>query len=251
MAKPQGDPNARPVFIMDTNVFLDIHSCHDVKRDFDKLHSELGDAAVDDPKIVYRRARARESMLLAMYLHKIKGTTMSLRHEAIELLMKCAPPKPGGTEMEGDFTRVFAHFVQPFCLRGWNSVVTTEHGSVRRNDADRAHVALAKSRSIPLVTNEGASEDGSVDDSKLIRVEARAAGVTVLTPRQAFESLINEEEEIESFLARFKDRAPNYLARRGIRDRMGDVLAWVFGLYRFILRGEVEGHDAPAAVRLR
>lgn len=235
---------------MDTNVFLDIHSCHDVKRDFDKLHGEIGDAAVDDPKIVYRRARARESMLFAMYLHKIKGTTMSLRHEAIELLLKCAPPARGGTQMEGDFTRVFAHFVQPFCLRRWNAVVTTEHGDVRRSEADRAHVALAKARGIPLVTNEGAREDGSLDETKLIRAEAHGADVTVLTPRQAFQGHINEEEEIEAFLARFKDRAPNYLDRRGIRDRMGDVLTWVFGLYRFILRGEVEGRDTPAAIRV-
>lgn len=235
---------------MDTNVFLDIHSCHDVTRDFDRLHCEIGDAAVDDPKIVYRRARARESMLFALYLHKSKGTTMSLHHEAIELLLQCAPPARRDAQMEGDFTRVFAHFTKPFCLRGWNPVVTKEHGEVRRNAADRAHVALAKSRAIPLVTNEGASEDGSIDESKLIRVEARAAGVTVLTPRQAIEGLINEQQEIESFLARFRERAPNYLARRGRRDRMGDVLTWVFGFYRFILRGEVEGREVPAAIRL-
>lgn len=93
-------------------------------------------------------------------------------------------------------------------------------------------------------------EDGSIDETKLIRTEARAAGVTVLTPREAFAGHIDEEDEIEAFLTRFRERALNYLARRGFRDRMGDVLTWVFGLYRFILRGEVEGRDVSCAVRV-
>lgn len=215
------------------------------------VFAEVGEAALTDRKIIYRRARAREATILAMHLHRRKQTTMSLQHEVLAQLQRCSPPTPGGTAMEGDFTRVFVHFVQRFCVRGWNSVFTREHGNVERSAADRAHVALARARSIPLVSHEGYGEDGSLNDSALIRREAINAGVRVLTARQAFEEAgINEEEEAEAFLARFHDRVPNYLQRRGIDDRMGAVLDWVYGLYRFILRGEVEGRETRVPVRI-
>jgi hypothetical protein len=249
-AKAFGDPNAPPDFIVDTNVWLDIHSCHDVSENFDALHAQIGDAAIDDPAITYRLARARDAALLAMYFHKIKATTMALTHEAIELLRRRSPPAPGGSDLRADFTRAFAHFVHPFCLRRWTSVITTEHGMVNANAADRAHVALARARSIPLISNEGLRRDGTIDHSKLIRVEAAAAGVTVLTPRQVFENQINEEEEIEAFLTRFRERVPVYLERRGIRDRMGELLGIIIGMYRMTLRGEVEGRDTPVRVRI-
>jgi len=52
-------------------------------------------------------ARVRESMLLAMYLHNTKSTTLSLRNEAIEdVFQRRAPPAPGGTSMKADYTRV-------------------------------------------------------------------------------------------------------------------------------------------------
>ena len=44
--------------------------------------------------------------------------------------------------------------------------------------------------------------------------------------------------------------SPVYLARRGKRDRMGDVLSWVFGHYRLILRGEAEGRETPVSVKV-
>lgn len=61
------------------------------------------------------------------------------------------------------------------------------------------------------------------------------AGVTILTPREPSAGHIDEEEEIEAFLTRFRERAD---------------LTSVFGLDRFILRGEVEERDVSCAVRV-
>jgi hypothetical protein len=239
-----------PELVMDTNVFVDIHSCADVTEDFNRLYTTLGNAALDDPAITYRIARARESMLLAVYLHTTKSTSLALRHEAIGILERRSPPARGGTSMTADHTRVVAWFVKDYCLRGWNSVVTTAHGKVEGSAADRALVALAAEKSIPLVTTEGYSRDGSIDETRLIRREARAQGVTVLTPREYYAGKMDETAEIDAFLQRFYDRVPVYLERRGKRDAMHKLLANVHGFYRFVLRGEVEGRTTPVRVRV-
>ncbi len=241
---------ALPDVVMDTNVFVDIHSCADVTEDFNRLHATLGAAALDDRAITYRIARAREAMLLAMCLHKTKATSISLRHEAIAILERRSPPARGGTSVEADHTRVFAWFVKDYCLRGWNPVVTTAHGKVERNAADRAHVALAAEKGVPLVSTEGYGRDGSIDETKLIRREARAHNVTILTPREYYAGKIDEDEEIAAFLQRFEDRASTFLERRGKRDAMPTLLSNVHGFYRFVLRGEIEGRDEPVRVRV-
>ena len=69
--------------VTDTNVMLDIYSCHDVSLNYDALHGRIGVAALDDPSIVYRRARARESLFLAMHFHKVKAVTYSLHSERV------------------------------------------------------------------------------------------------------------------------------------------------------------------------
>ena len=86
------------VAVLDTNAFLDVYSCHDVLRDYEALYTNLGQAAAEDPKCVYRRARARESLLLAIYLHQLQGATVTLQDELLKQLEGAAPPRtPEGT----------------------------------------------------------------------------------------------------------------------------------------------------------
>jgi hypothetical protein len=232
--------------VLDTNVFIDIHSCHDLKGTFDRLHSSLGDAAIDEPVVEYRLRRARESLLLAMYLNKISATTYSLHNEAVELLMLKAPPSPGGHAMESDFTTVFVHFVKDYVLPDWSPTMPTEPGSEASNEADRALVAYAKDNGLPLITNEGNTPDGIIDEK--MRKLARDAGVAVFAPFEFYDGKINETEEVDAFLARFRHEAPRYLSARNERDEMWKVLQWIEGYYRMVLRGEVAGRDAPIHV---
>lgn len=49
--------------VIDTNVMLDIYSAADWHQEYER--GALGD--IDGPRALYRRARARDSLLLAMY----------------------------------------------------------------------------------------------------------------------------------------------------------------------------------------
>jgi hypothetical protein len=69
--------------VLDTNAFLDVYSCHDVFRDYEALYANMGQAAAADPKCVDRRAR--ESLLLAIYLHQLRVATVTLQDELLEV----------------------------------------------------------------------------------------------------------------------------------------------------------------------
>src|SRR5580704_11789456 len=182
-------------------------------------------AALDDPSIVYRRARARESLLLAMHFHKVKAQTYSLHSEVLYLLLKRVPPAPGGQTTESDFTTVFLYFVKDYLLPDWDTQMPTQPGSEAGNDADEAYVAFAKEHRLPLITNEGYEQNGIVD--KRMRKLAKDAGVSVFAPREFCAGKIDEAVEIEDFLQRFKEQAPVYMEARKKElgeDKIGEVL---------------------------
>ena len=81
-----------------------------------------------------------------------------------------------------------------------------------------------------------------------MRKLAKDAGVEVFTPREFYVNKIDETEEIEVFLRRFREGAERYLeARRGDLgpDKGYEVVSLMDGYYRHILRGETEGRDVP------
>ena len=228
--------------VTDTNVLLDVHSCHDLTTTYNLLHAKLGEAARDDLAVVYRRARARESLLLAMHFNKIKAATYSLHFEPVDLLTKRAPPAPGGATMESDFTTVFLHFVKDYVLPDWNMQMPTKPGNESKNDADKAYIDFAKQHGLPLITNEGYGQNGFVEEK--MRKLARDAGVAVFAPREFYQGKIDEAAEIQDFLRRFKEQAPTYIEahrKKHGEDKIGEVFAWIYGYYRMILLGEVEG----------
>ncbi len=127
ISMPTEDEKTRVDAVVDTNVLLDIHSCHDAMDSYNKAHALLAAAAIDDPSVVFRRARARESLLLAIYFDKIDAVTHSLHNEAVDRLVDRSPPAPGGTSIASDFTMTFVHFVKDHVLPGWDSKIVSPH----------------------------------------------------------------------------------------------------------------------------
>jgi hypothetical protein len=171
-------PQPKFVAVVDTNVILDTHSVHDVMGAYDKRFSDR-----DAPELVFRRGRARESLLAMIYLNKIKATTFSLHSELLDQLTKVAPPDATpGTVFEADFTRMFIWFVKDYVLPDWDSQVATKPGGERANAADAALVEAAKEFGVPLITNEGFTKDGYGEGK--IGKRASVAGVTWYHPRK-------------------------------------------------------------------
>lgn len=214
-------------------------------------YAELGEGAVDQEPMVYRRARARESLLLCMHLHGSWSDTLSL-HEALAQLMAKAPPDQLASSFETAFTTIFIWFVKDYVLPRWEMLVPTQPGTEKGSAADRAYVESAKSGGLPLVTNEGFTPSGIVDQG--LRKRAKTAGVPVFTPREFYDGKINEAVEIGGFLTRFRDQAPRYLAahweRIGKKDKSDELLTLVFGVYRHVLLGETEGRSTPVRVSM-
>ncbi len=118
------------VAVLDTNVKLDMYSCHDVTRTYDSAFSTLGKAAASDPQVSYRFARAKEALLLAVYLNKLGAATFNLHHETIELLTKTVPPTAvGGQSFEAEFVVFFLHFVRDYLLPNWLPVMPGQPGT--------------------------------------------------------------------------------------------------------------------------
>ena len=98
---------------LDTNVLLEIFSIHDLVNKYD----EIGGANVDASALVFRRARARESLLLAMHLNATNACTFSLDHEFKKLLLARVPPATG--QFTSHFTTWFVNFVTERLLPSW------------------------------------------------------------------------------------------------------------------------------------
>jgi hypothetical protein len=164
--------------VVDTNVMFDIASCHDLSTsDEDDVNSVVS---------VYRRQRARDAVILAMLFDRDKVTTFNLWGETAELFHKIVDPSDN-TSIETIFTTTFAHFTKDFVLPDWTMAVDpASQAELRSNAADQALVDIAKARGVPLITSEGFAPAG-LYEAKIIK-KARAAGVTVMTPRRDLRS---------------------------------------------------------------
>jgi hypothetical protein len=151
--------------------------------------------------------------------------------------------------MELQFTTVFHYFVKDYLLPDWQPSTTTEPGSEAGNEADRALVAFAKQHALPLITNEGYTQNGIVDEK--MRKLAKDEGVQVFTPREFWLRRFDETKAIEGFFQAFLDQAPLYMVARRKElgeDKIREVLDRVYGYYRLVLLGEVAGSDVPVRV---
>ena len=231
----------RTVAVMDTNVVLDIFSCHDLMTELDTLVPTQGADALDDEKVTFRIERAREGMLLGLHLHEIGASTFSLHSEVVAQLARVASPSEHGTSFKTAFTTGFIHFVKERVLDHWQPTMPKRPDGASRNDADRAVVGAAAERGVPLISAEGYSHDGTFDHTKLVRREAVARNVTVMLPREFYAGKLDDPAAIDRFLSRFAAQAPAYLRAHAWRfgdDGMPAFLSTVHGIYRLVLRGE-------------
>jgi hypothetical protein len=237
-------PNTKPIAVIDTNVILDVISIHDLTREYGKPHDDL-----DAPNLIFRRARARESILAMIYLNKIEATTFNLHGELLEQLERYAPP--GQDTPETYFVNTFLWFVKDHVLREWDWIIPTQPGEERGDAADQVLVNAAKEWGVPLITNEGFNAKGYGEGE--IGERATAAGVTWYHPRKFYEGKIDETTEIEAFLGRCREKAPTYLAEHKQRHNDDSVATWlplVLGSYRHVLLGDTEGRTTPVRVAI-
>jgi hypothetical protein len=249
-------PNEPPaVAVLDTNVLLDVFSCHDLSAKVDKVAADGGPIA-DDASVVHRRARARESLLLAMYFDATGATTHSLLNEADGMLTRAVPP--GEESLETHYTTLFVWFTKELLLArwdarvvapvaGWEGILSTtlplegrEATAPTGSRADAWHIAWAKAHGLPLITNEGFSPAG-YEPGKIAK-RAAMDGVRVMFPKDFYAGKIDEAAEIEGFFGRFREHAPAYLERHSSHR---NSLEMMFGVLRHVLLGETDGRDSP------
>jgi hypothetical protein len=232
----------RIVAVIDTNALVDAYSCHDVLAAIDEASKRGGKAkVVADPNVRYRCQRAKEALLLGAYLHRAGATTWSLHSEPVELLTRRVPP--GATDTHGlelAYTTVFLHFVKDHVMTAWNVQAPRVPGGEAGNAADRAYLAFAKQHGKPLVTNEGNTPGGIIDEK--LRLTAKQQGVPVFTPGEFWAGRSDEAVETKRFLRRFERRAQVYIGRRPQRARKATERAvrFTYGYLRMVLLGEFD-----------
>jgi hypothetical protein len=230
--------------VVDTNVLFDFFSACDLMDDYE----QLGVEGVLSRRAIWRRARARESVLLAMHFHREKAATYSLHHEGVALLTSRVNPAATDT-FETHFTTFVVHFVKEYLLRHWRaSFVPDNDLGVKGNGADRLLLDFAKENKIPLITNEGSTPDG-IRGQKL-RDRASEEGVAVFTPGEYIAGKLDEEIAARSFLEAFRRLAPRYIARHPKPQVAKKSLLLLLGFYEHVLLGITEGRTSRVPVRL-
>lgn len=204
--------------IIDTNVLVDLYSCSDLLHEYESLGQADLAKAMQTPKAIWRRARARESLLLGWHFHTIGAQTFHLVTEQIEILMRPEVAKPGQGSFTGAFATIFINFVKERVLSEWNSGTNENVGKgMNGTRIDNLLLATAKRAGLPLITNEGYSETG-VSDIKL-RGKCVAQGVPVFIPRHFWIGKLDAKLEGTRLLQRFDEMAPPYLAAADTRLR--------------------------------
>lgn len=241
VSKLQG-PMAKPIAVVDTNIFLDLYSWHDWHQQFESrapaviLRPDLTDA-----KSVWRKARAREALLLAMYLTKINATTLSLSEGLIQLKTKPFVNATGGQRAWNDaYIRTYIWYVKEQIFRGWTESMKISEAA--GSAADDEMLAFAKDHALPLITSEGYTPDG-INDQNRMRKRARLAGVQVVRAADYYVGKIDEEEESQLFLQKFRNGVSGYI--KAYRKRNGKtasvelLLNEMGDYYKFILESRM------------
>jgi hypothetical protein len=225
-----GAPEPPLVAVVDTNVLIDVYSCHDLTSTYE----QVGVEALDSSSAIYRRARARESLLLVIYLHRVRARTYSLHSEPLDVLTTNVDPQDDAT-FETHFTKMVVNFVLPVVLPGWDAVRPDTPTRETGNAADAALIAYAKKSGLPLITNEGFTSTGYFE-GKIAR-RARAEGVAVFFPHQFYAQKIDEAAEIEDFVRRFVTNAPAFTDARQRPELVRATLDHMEGYFRHVLLG--------------
>jgi len=205
-----------PIAVLDTNVVLDLFSWHDFHDHFGRrvTWASANNVRLDDPQSRMRMARAREALLLAIYLHKTRAITFSIS-EAERLVIRVSQFDAKGKPLSDDergykeaFVKTFLWFVKERLLVGWQDAM--EVTDAEGNDADDILLAHAKKKSLPLITNEGFTATG-VDRKNRMRRKAKKEGVQIVRAADFYHDKMDVEVEAKAFFRRFRAETPKYL----------------------------------------
>jgi hypothetical protein len=182
----------RPIAVIDTNVIVALFTCADIVGAVDR--NELPD------RQYWRLIRAREALHLGIYLNSQDSLTVDLHNEAIDKIRELVPPV---ADVTWAYTHLFSNFVYPELLPAWRSIGDARL-FLKGNEADDELLRLALERSIPLITFEGHTPNGLIDQK--LREKAKKAGADVFTPGEFVMGKL-DEAAVDGFLARYQDRA--------------------------------------------
>ncbi len=217
--------------VVDTNVLIDIFSISDLVR----AHS-VADVSSDSAELLFRRIRARESLLLAWFFHRSKLATRSYGSEATRILSRLSPPDRRA-DFEVNFTRTSIWFIKDYMLPGWSLLADRGEPEHAGNAADDHLVTLARRLKAPLITNEGFTIEG-VNEAHGIRGLARARGVRVFSPAQFWRGKMSEGGAVRHIFQRFDREAPKYLRSQSYGDGAKQALLDRRNILRYLLQGE-------------
>jgi len=229
--------------ILDTNVVMEILAVKDLLDSGEKLGTE--EAALGSPVFRYRQLRSRHANLLVWLFAKQRINTGSLKNEVVDILRDKMAPQSDGNSY--GFTTVIVHVVRPRMLHGWGfGALIHANPLATKEDADDELLRLALAHGDAIITNEGLSPDGYSDVKKNgdinLRGKCHRDGVPVFSPA---EYLIRLGADVPVEARKFCD-AYEKAAREALRSKtfanpnMNEFLDTLDGLYRFIMRDEVD-----------
>ncbi len=207
---------SKPVAVIDTNVIVDLYSWHDFNDHFEHIitYASSDNVPVNDPKSRMRVSRAREALLLAIYLHKTEVTTFSLS-ESVKLVERVSKLDRKGKPLDPDerirreaFTKTFLWFVREQLLVGWKD--TMHRSESKGSEADRELLAYAKVHSLPLITNEGFTPLGVNKKSPMQKL-AKVHGIEIIKAADFYDGEMDVGKEAMTFFRRFRAEAPKYI----------------------------------------
>jgi hypothetical protein len=218
----------RPIAVIDTNVLVDVLSSHDVLNAYGMKMSL-------DVDMVYRRARARDSLILFEHLHRRKAWTVNLRDEPWNVLSRVGPVG----HLDGR-VYVATRFLFADLWRDWRRLPPDESPTPEPTGtkADRMLVSIAKAYDLPLITNEGHSKTGVIDEGKAIRRFAREDGVDLCTPVEFWHGQIDAIEASYRILTKFRNRRGFFIKGQSDVGGLEGLLDEVFDYLQYILFSE-------------
>lgn len=232
-----------PIAVLDTNVVLDAVSCVHLFQHYEK--QSVPDPTA--PSSILRRQKARESLILSVYLNSIKATTYSL-HEAPRIMLREVSPDALDA-FETHAMIIWTHYVKDTVLPNWAMIGPSNgDGEPVGNAADALLVEKAKEFGVPLVSHEGLTVDG-INENCGLRRKARAAGIQVRTARE-FYGDIDELLQSALFMQAYGRGAEAHIAKSQRPEYMRESMLALQGYYRHILYGVTEGYADPLPVRL-
>jgi hypothetical protein len=233
----------KPIAVLDTNVVLEAISCVDLV----KLYNNQPDIDPLSPEATLRRQKARESLLLSIYLNSIKATTYSI-FESMRIAVREVDPNANG-EFENHMMIIWLYYVKDKVLPDWVMTSPSDgEGEPTGNRADALLVERAKEHGVSLISHEGVSVAG-IDPKSGIRRKAAAAGVTIVTPKEFYGDM-DEHQQSEDFMQRYGSGAEAHVRTGSHPELMRESMLWLQGYYRHILHGITAGRSEPLPVRL-